>query len=349
MKLIIQGRESDGVSEIICSNCVLPENFPGIRFDEKGVCNYCLDYQKKVPQPGKKLEFSQKFESLIEKYRGKNSYDALMCYSGGKDSTYTLLILKEKYHLNPLALSFDNGFLPQQALNNIRNVVEGLGVDHILLKPRFDILAKVFSYCAQHDTYSPKALERSSAICTSCMAILKYSALRLAIEKDIPFIVYGWSPGQAPITSSILLNNPQMLKSLQKVLYDRLYAILGDDIRPYFLEEKHFTDRYNFPYNINPLSFLDYNIDNIYKSISRFGWKKPEGVDANSTNCLLNSFANYMHKQKLGFHPYAFELANLVREGYLDRTTAIKRLREEEDPHTIAKVKEKINRSESGS
>ena len=27
-----------------CTRCILPETFPGIRFDEKGVCNYCTSY-----------------------------------------------------------------------------------------------------------------------------------------------------------------------------------------------------------------------------------------------------------------------------------------------------------------
>ncbi len=326
----------------ICSQCVLPESFPGIRFNAQGVCNFCLSQKGKEYQQERKTEYSRKFDALLAKYQGRSGYDVLMCYSGGKDSTYTLSIFKEKYHLNVLALSFDNGFFPQQTLKNIQNVVEKLGVDHILLKPRFDVLAKVFRYCSSHDVYSPKALERSSAICTSCMGFIKYSALRLAVEKDIPFIGYGWSPGQAPITSSILMNTPLMIKAMQKMLFDPLYQIVGDPIKPYFLEEKHFNGSYNFPYNVNPMAFLEYDIDAIYENISRFGWKKPEAVDANSTNCMLNSFANLVHKQRLAYHPYAFELANLVREGYLDRDTAMKRLNEPEDPTTIAWVKDKL-------
>ena len=29
-----------------CSKCILPETFPGIKFDEEGVCNYCKNYKK---------------------------------------------------------------------------------------------------------------------------------------------------------------------------------------------------------------------------------------------------------------------------------------------------------------
>jgi tRNA(Ile)-lysidine synthase TilS/MesJ len=236
----------------------------------------------------------------------------------------------------------DNGFISEQALKNIRTVVENLRVDHIFFKPRFDILAKIFCHCAGKDIYPPKALERASSICTSCMAIVKYSTLRIALEKNIPFVAYGWSPGQAPVTSSIVKNNPPIVIMMQKSLYDPLYQIVGSEIKPYFLEEKHFTGSYRFPYYVHPLAFLGYNEKAVYSNIARFGWKPPADTDANSTNCLLNSFANVVHKQRLGFHPYALEMANLVREGYLDRDTALKRLNQPENPKVVAMVREKL-------
>ena len=107
----------------------------------------------------------------------------------------------------------------------------------MIIKPRFDMLARIFQYCADNDVYPLKALERSSAICTSCMGIIKYSALRTAIEKDIPLISYGWSPGQAPISSSILKNNPPMIKMMQKALFDPLYKMVGDRSNPIFLRK----------------------------------------------------------------------------------------------------------------
>ena len=271
---------------------------------------------------------------------GKRSW--IITYSGGKDSTWTLTVLKEEYGLNILAMTLDNGFVSNQASQNIYTVVEKLGIDHILFKPRFDMLATIFRECASKDIFPPKTLERASTICTSCMAIVKFSALRLALEKEIPFIAFGWSPGQAPLTSSILKNNPQMMRMTQKTLFTPLHRIVGNDIRPYFLEEKHFGDFYHFPYNIHPLAFLDYSEEDIHQNISRLGWKAPMDVDANSTNCLLNSYGNVVHMERLGFHPYAFELANLVREGYLERASALEKLNQMETPEAISLAKEKL-------
>jgi tRNA(Ile)-lysidine synthase TilS/MesJ len=325
-----------------CIRCILPETFPGIKFNEEGVCNFCLEFKGLKHLEDKKTEYRKKFETLLKEYKGKNSYDALMCYSGGKDSTYTSIILKKDYKLNILAITFDNGFVSEQAFCNIRNVMENLGIDHIILKPRFDMLKKIFCECTSHNIYSSKTIERASTICTSCMGLVKFSALRMALEKNIPFITFGWSPGQAPITSSIMKNNPQMIKMMQKAIFDPLYQIAGDQIRPYFLEEEHFNGSYNFPYNINPLAFTDYNEEMIYETIYKYGWKAPLDTDANSSNCLLNSFANVVHKKQFSFNPYSFELANLVREGYLDRELALEKINKIEDPKTVAFVQKKL-------
>lgn len=326
----------------LCSRCVLPDTFPGIRFDVDGLCNYCLAYKDRGNQANKKLEYRRKFEELIREYGNKGSHDALMSYSGGKDSTYALSLLKKTYGLNVLALTFDNGFLAEQTFSNIRSVVEQLGVDHIIFKPRYDLLKKIFAGCSKKDVFQPTTLTRASTICTACMALVKFYNLRLALEKRIPFIVFGWSPGQIPLASSIMKNLPQMVRSMQETVLMPLRQLAGEDIKQYFLNELHFEDPKIFPYNISPLAFVEYNEKKILQEANRLGWRIPRDVDSNSTNCLLNSFANVIHKNRHGFHPYAFELAKLVREGNMDRAEAISRLDQVENPETVDSVKNKL-------
>ena len=320
---------------------MLPETFPGIRFNENGICNFCLEFKGLQHLESKKEDCRKKFEILVKEYKGKGTYDALMCYSGGKDSTYVLTILKEKYGFNILAFTFDNGFIPEQTFKNIHNVVENLGINHFFFKSRFDILKKIFNECANKNIYSVKTLERASAICTSCMGIVKFTALRLALEKGIPFIVFGWSPGQAPIESSVFKNNPAMIKIMQKIIFEPLHKLIGDDIKPYFLDDSYFNNGYRFPYNINPLAFLEYNENNILKEISHLGWKAPKETDS-STNCLLNSYAIFTHKKQFNFHPYAYEKAKLVREGYLNRESALKKLNKPINRNNLALIRKKL-------
>ena len=50
-----------------------------------------------------------------------------------------------------------------------------------------------------------------------------------------------------------------------------------------------------------------------------------------------------IHKEKYGYHPYVFELAKLVREGYFKRSAALKKLRQKENSETIEWVKKKLD------
>jgi len=183
-----------------------------------------------------------------------------------------LFILKEKYNLSLLALTFDNGFISPGAIKNIQNVVETLGIDHIIYKPRFDLLRKIFQKSINSEMYSQKTLQRASTICTSCTGLLKFVSLRIAIECSIPFIAYGWSPGQIPIEASIFKNNPSMIKSMQKVFVEPMRKAAGPGIEKYFLEEVHFTMEDRFPYNVSPLAFLEYNEKKILNQIENIGW-----------------------------------------------------------------------------
>jgi len=326
----------------ICSKCVLPETFPTVDFDDKGICNYCRSYQGEKHQEALKNEYREKFERLAREHKGRSDYDVLMAYSGGKDSTYTLDIFKNQFGLRVLALTFDNGFVSPYAMGNMRVVTERLGIDHTIFKPRFDLLGKMFLVSLNGNLYSKKSLERASTICTSCMSFVKFVSLKTALEKRISFIGYGWSPGQAPVQSSVMKTSAAFVKGTQKAIFDPLYAKLGDDIRPYFLDDEYFEAADRFPYNVHPLAFLDYDEEKIYGRISELGWKPPTDTDANSTNCLMNAFANQTHIKQFGFHPYAFELAGLVRMGVMSREEGLKRLNEPSNEAVIAEVKKKL-------
>jgi hypothetical protein len=304
---------------------VLPETFPGIHFDDHGVCNFCRDFKGEEALKEKKQEYYHKFQDLIKQVKGKSDYDVTLAYSGGKDSTYTLYLLNKIFKLRVLTITFDNGFIPEQAFKNIRTVCENLAVDSIIFKADFQILKKVFSAGIQNTMYSPKALERASTICTSCIGLVKFTALKITLEKQIPLMAWGWSPGQAPIRSAIMKINPALFKSTQEMYRKPMHDLVGDEINRYFLTDEQFKSHV-FPYNVSPLAFMDYDEQNITKKIAQLGWSTPQGLDSNSTNCLLNTFANYVHIQKHNFHPYALEIAGMVRTKVMSRDEGMEKI-----------------------
>ncbi len=326
-----------------CVTCVLPESFPGIKFNEEGVCNFCAGFKGKEDLQEEKKEYSDKFDSLIAGIKGKSEYDCTLSYSGGKDSTYTLYLLKEVYGLRVLALVLDNGFLSEQSYKNIHSITDNLGVDSMVFKPDFKVLKKIFSHAVDNPMYSPKSLERASTICTSCIGLVKFIFLKIAIDKKIPLMAWGWSPGQAPIRSSIMKINPVLFKATQKAIKWPMEAVAGNAIDPYFLSDEQFEKKELFPYNVSPLAFNEYNEEKIFEKIRSLGWVSPEDVDKNSTNCLLNSFANEVHIKRYEFHPYAFEIAGMVRSGVMSREEGLKKISAPGNKETIDYAKKRLD------
>ncbi|NWG76396.1 MAG: hypothetical protein HXY24_17640, partial [Rubrivivax sp.] len=121
--------------------------------------------------------------AIINQVRGQGEYDCLLAYSGGKDSTYTLALLRDEYGLRVLAVTFDNGFVSPGAFANIRRVVEALDVDHLFIKPHFGLLRKLFVAASTGEIFSPAALQRASGICNACITLVKNVAWRTAIER----------------------------------------------------------------------------------------------------------------------------------------------------------------------
>jgi hypothetical protein len=337
----------------ICTHCILPDTFPGIRFNADGMCSHCQKFDgKKMQLAEEKKKYKQKFIELLRQevnrsrnHNGHNnhrSYDVLMAYSGGKDSTYTMSLLRNKYKLRVLAFSFDNGFVSPAAITNIKNVTDNLCIDHVFFKARWDLLKKIFSAAVERELYSKKTLERASTICTSCIGLVKSMCLKLAVEQDIPMIGFGWSPGQAPVESSIMKNNPSLIRMAQQAILNPLRGVAGDEIAAYFLQERHYAASERFPYNVHPMAWEYYNEEMIVKEIQKFGWSAPKDTDSNSTNCLLNAFGNDVHLKRHGFHPYVWEIANMVREGVMTREEGYKKIYAEHDQKLINAAKEKL-------
>jgi len=281
-------------------------------------------------------KYEQKFVDLLREQKKNTTYDILVAYSGGKDSTYTLDVLVNRYNLKVLALTFDNTFISPRAEENIRNVCGALGADLLVVRPHPKMLRRIFSTAASRELYSLKTLERASTICTSCIGIIKNLILRTAIEKEIPFVGYGWSPGQAPVQASVMKTNARLMQTTQQAIYTPLHEIAGDALNPYFVTEQQFNQPEKFPWNVHPLAFLPYDEEAIIERIKQFGWEKPDDTDPNSSNCLLNAYANKIHRKRYHFHPYVWEIAGMVREGVMSRQEGLEKIDPAEDERMVA-------------
>ncbi len=323
----------------------MPETFPGVKFDSHGVCNHCRRRRKIAEEGGGKRDhYIEKFENIIKKSRGNApDYDVIMAFSGGKDSSYTAKLLKEVYGLRILALTFDNHFISPVAMENIQTVTDNLGIDHLMVRLPWRNARSLFNLASENDIFSKPTLLRASTICTACIGLVKSIVLKTALEKRIPLVAFGWSPGQAPVQSATLKNNPAMVESSQRSFMNALPEKMRKEFAPFFIDNSLL--RLNpeiYPYNIHPLAFCHYDESEIKDALTRIGWVKPSDTDSNSTNCLLNAFANQCHIERHGYHPYVWEIANMVRQGIMSRQEGIDKIYVQQNPVLVDYAKSKL-------
>ncbi len=321
------------MDEIRCVRCVLSTSFPGIELDKDGVCNFCRDEILDMTD-SKSIEAAKiELEGLISSTKSTSEYDAILCYSGGKDSSYTLLKAKRDFGLNILAFTFDNGFISQTAKDNIRRVVDALGVDHIYFKPSVNVFAKIMKASLCQDLYARSTARRISSGCQSCIWMVNNLALKLALEKDTPLILAGFTIGQIPIDGLIYKNNYEFLMESRKRPLSIIVNQAGAEAQAYLsIPARLIPANQAYPHTINLLCLEDISEEEIISQIKELGWEAPQDVDGCSSNCRLNVLNNHAHKLRFGFNPYELELSHLVRRGQLSRNQAIDKMNDQSTP-----------------
>lgn len=331
-----------------CTKCVISAKFPRIEFDENGVCNFCRDEIFYVAEDKRIDEARKQVEDLFEAKRGKSEYDAIVCYSGGKDSTYTLMLAVKKYKLRVLSFTMDNGFISPVAFENINRVVSHLGIDHITFRPSLKFMRPLYKISSLQPIYNPKTLMRISSNCNSCISIVNITALKYAIEKKVPFILAGFTLGQIPSNTIIYKNNYRFFQESREPSLNKLREHLGKDVDSYFCIKDSLLEKVeDYPHNINLLCLENISENEIVENVKTIGWVPPKDVDGCSSNCQLNTFNNYVHQKKYGYNPYELELSHLIRKGMLSREEALIKLNDQPE-NTLRYIMEQleINKAE---
>jgi hypothetical protein len=310
-----------------CIECILSAAFPRIEFDERGVCNFCRNTLLYTSEEGAIDEARTRILGLIAEKKGKAEYDAVMCYSGGKDSTYTLMRAVEHYGLRVLSFTMDNGYVSNAAFENIRRVTDRLGVDQVVFKPSIMHMNAIIKASALNPIYNEKTLTRISSVCNSCIAIVNNTALKIALEKKIPFILAGFTLGQIPVNGILYKNNYEFLEESREAPLARLRDKAGVFIDTYLTIPSHLRGpAADYPHTLNLLCLENIVEPAIIAAITGVGWVAPRDVDGCSSNCRLNGFNNMIHEKTLGYNPYELELSRLIRKGLLTRKEALEKI-----------------------
>lgn len=108
---------------------------PSILLNEDGICSACQFHKVKE----KNIDWEEresKLIALLDRFRRDDgSYDIIIPGSGGKDSAFTAHILKYKYGMNPLTVTWAPHIYTEIGWKNFDNWIKVGGLDNILFTP----------------------------------------------------------------------------------------------------------------------------------------------------------------------------------------------------------------------
>ena len=159
-----------------CTKCILPDTRPNINFNYKtSTCDACLNKENK-----KKIDWTYRkklFTNLIKDIKiQKKKYDCIIPVSGGKDSTWQVVVALE-YGLHPLCVTWKTPARNSLGAENLQNLIN-LGVDHI----DFSINPKI------EKKFTLKTFKKKGSPVIPMHMALHAIPLQLSTKFSIPFI-----------------------------------------------------------------------------------------------------------------------------------------------------------------
>ncbi len=103
---------------------------PTLHIDEEGICDACrfAEIKEQINWEEREKELLQ----LCDKYRRNDGrYDCIVPGSGGKDSAYAAHMLKYKYGMHPLTVTWPPIMYTEYGYRNFRNWIEIGGFDNV--------------------------------------------------------------------------------------------------------------------------------------------------------------------------------------------------------------------------
>lgn len=276
-----------------------------------GSCDWCKGYEN--------LERAYLFDSLkLErifidiKERNKNKeYDAVIGISGGCDSSYLMHLCKKVYGLRLLAITFDNTFGTRISVENIKTMIDNLGIDyyaHVVNNEEQIDLNRAFLYASTPD-----------ADIHNDIAITKLYYMMMN-EHGLDTFICGHSfrtEGFVPLNWTYM--DGQYVQSVHdKFGTCKLKTFPNLDLS-YWLANIN-------KIRIRPLYYIDYNKEEAKAFLQKeYGWQWYGGHHCE--NDYTKFIKNYILPKKFNIDKRRVEFSALVKSGQMEYNDAVEQLK----------------------
>lgn len=305
-----------------CTQCAASEAM--LPLNARGICTAC-ERQSAQGQPPRR-ERSAALEAELARIfaaaqgTGRAQHDALVMFSGGKDSCYLVQRLKNEHPgLRLLACTVDNGFMSPVAKQNIDEVLPRLDIDHVFIRPHRSFYVKLFRYALTH----LNAEGSYGTVDFSDGEFMLDAARNLAAEKGIPLIVCGYSRYQ--VENGLGLHHFESPADVERrsrieTAGLKLADIFDDDERRLWWQGPLLPDT-PLARLLFPLYAWDLEEEDIKRQVVAWGLMSARNQSPIVTNHRLIPLLGVVDVHRFGYSSFEKEFCRMIREGKAERTT----------------------------
>jgi N-acetyl sugar amidotransferase len=310
-----------------CKTCILPNTRPNLQIDSQGNCN-CATAEKKAEINWEKRE--EQFRNLVSETCSKNRlYDCIIPVSGGKDSTWQVIVALE-YGLTPLCVTWKTPARNSLGAANLQNLIN-LGVNHI----DFSINPVI------EQKFTLKAFERLGSPVIPMHMALHAIPLQIAVNFKIPLILWGENSafeygGEDESLKGVRLNHAWLKKygvtngtSAEDWIDDDFSA---QDLSPYFWP----SDQEQEKAEVKAVflgHYFEWNPHKTFEIAKKYGFKEDQRPKtgyysfADIDDEFLITIHHWLKWYKFGFTRLWDNLSLEIRNGRMSRKEAIEIVR----------------------
>ncbi|MCK5057809.1 MAG: hypothetical protein KAT34_14210 [Candidatus Aminicenantes bacterium] len=336
----------------VCKKCVLPETYPGISFDEDGICNFCLEFVSREKEEAEgHFTDETALKKALEKYKNlKRKYDLLVPLSGGLDSCFTLVKIVERFELKPMVFHSDHGWDDPTATRNVEKLCKELDVDLLIWKNDLKFMRKLFKIFNESD-------EIDVSPCYACGNMLYLNGLELADHFGIPLVINGYSKGQAAMMFDKEKSQDWYGKMINTILETGDREFFETFTKKWEMLKKQviYSGRADLenPIDSEKILFIPFFVFKFYQTDKeelkricreRFDWQPMKvSYPARTTNCEMIWLNSYRDLNKRNYTHYHDEYSTIIRAGEMTRDQALKDLELNPPPGLLERLAKEID------
>ena len=165
-----------------CNRCLYPENHAlNIIFDKSGVCSGCRVHEEKYTTNWEEKE--NELGDLLSQYKGRpgSSYDCVIPVSGTGDDFFVVDLVKNKFGLNPLLVTYNTHFNTKVGIRNLARLISKLDCDHLISTVGPDTIKEITKI----------TLQKFGDMYWHVLAGSQTFPVQVATKLDIPLIIWG--------------------------------------------------------------------------------------------------------------------------------------------------------------